>query len=40
MDIPYQNEKFRMKSVAKLGFKNYKVVNDSTLGIKVGTTLG
>lgn len=38
-DIPYQHDCLS-DVIAKLGFKNFRVVNDSTLGIKVGTTLG
>ncbi len=38
-DLPYQHEKLCEK-VALLGFKNFKIVNDSALGIKVGTTKG
>lgn len=38
-DLPYQHEKLCEK-VAMLGFKNFKIVNDSALGIKVGTTKG
>ncbi len=38
-DLPYQHEKLCEK-VEQLGFKNYKIVNDSALAIKVGTTNG
>ena len=38
-DHPYQHREL-CDRVAKLGFKNFKIVNDSALGIKVGTTKG
>lgn len=38
-DLPYQHEKLCEK-VSLLGFKNFKIVNDSALAIKVGTTKG
>ena len=38
-DHPYQHRKLCEK-IEQLGFKNYKLVNDSALGIKVGTTKG
>lgn len=38
-DLPYQQVKLE-EVVSKLGFKNFKIVNDSALGIKVGTTNG
>ncbi len=38
-DLPYQHIKLCEK-VEQLGFKNYKIVNDSALAIKVGTTNG
>ena len=38
-DLPYQHAKLCEK-IEQLGFKNYKLVNDSALAIKVGTTNG
>ena len=38
-DLPYQHVKLCEK-VELLGFKNFKIVNDSALGIKVGTSKG
>ena len=38
-DHPYQHRKLCEK-IELLGFKNYKLVNDSALGIKVGTKKG
>ncbi len=38
-DLPYQQTKLE-EVVMRLGFKNFKIVNDSALGIKVGTTNG
>lgn len=38
-DHPFQHQMLCQK-VEQLGFKNYKIVNDSALGIKVGTTKG
>ena len=38
-DLPYQHAKLCEK-IEQLGFKNYKIVNDSALAIKVGTTNG
>lgn len=38
-DIPYQHNEL-IKIVEELGFKNFKIVNDSALAIKVGTTNG
>ena len=38
-DLPYQHQKLCEK-VELLGFKNFKIVNDSALGVKVGTTKG
>lgn len=38
-DLPYQHAKLCEK-VELLGFKNFKIVNDSALGIKVGTSKG
>lgn len=38
-DHPFQHQILCQK-VEQLGFKNYKIVNDSALGIKVGTTKG
>ena len=38
-DLPYQHKKLCEK-VEQLGFKNYKIVNDSALGIKVETKKG
>ncbi len=39
VDIPFQQKRLE-EVVEKLGFKNYKVVNDSALAIKIGTTKG
>lgn len=38
-DLPYQQKKLE-EVVERLGFHNFKIVNDSALGIKVGTTKG
>lgn len=38
-DHPYQHN-ILCEKIDQLGFKNYKLVNDSALGIKVGTTKG
>ena len=38
-DLPYQ-ERCLCEKIEQLGFKNYKLVNDSALGIKVGTKRG
>jgi N-acetylglucosamine kinase-like BadF-type ATPase len=38
-DHPYQH-KILCEKIELLGFKNYKIVNDSALGIKVGTKKG
>lgn len=38
-DHPFQHQMLCQK-VEQLGFKNYKIVNDSALGIKVGTAKG
>ena len=38
-DHPYQH-KMLCEKIELLGFKNYKIVNDSALGIKVGTKKG
>lgn len=38
-DVPSQQRRLD-EVVASLGFKNFKVVNDSTLGIKAGTSKG
>ena len=38
-DLPYQHDRL-CEVVEKLGFKNYEIVNDSALAIKVGTTKG
>ncbi|MCI5938791.1 MAG: hypothetical protein MRZ17_02660 [Acholeplasmataceae bacterium] len=38
-DLPYQQKKLE-QIVERLGFKNFKIVNDSALGIKVGTSNG
>ena len=39
VDIPYQEMKLR-EVIERIGFKNFVVVNDSTLGVKAGTTNG
>lgn len=39
VDTPYQKSKLE-EVVSKLGFRNYRVVNDSLLGIKAGTSKG
>ena len=39
VDIPYQEQKLR-EVIERMGFKNFVVVNDSTLGVKAGTTKG
>ena len=38
-DLPYQ-QKALEDVVKRLGFKNFKIVNDSALGVKIGTTNG
>lgn len=39
VDTPYQKKKLE-EVVSDLGFKNFKVVNDSFLGIKAGSSIG
>lgn len=39
VDTPYQRQRLE-EVVAKLGFTNFRVVNDSFLGVKAGTTTG
>lgn len=38
-DLPYQHERL-CEVVERLGFKHFKIVNDSALAIKIGTTKG